>query len=211
MSINTTPTAKWIFIGDSITDSDRTQDPENMGSGYVRLVRDWMRARNPAGAPQVINHGTGGHKIGDLAERWQRDVLDERPALVSIMIGINDVWQKLMNWGPGTPLDAFLATYRDLLRRLRQSVPGCMLVVCEPTVIGAPQPEDGNDRLQPYIQGIRALAKEFSAEFVVPLHAIFRDAVKARPDVAWTKDGVHPLSSGYMLIARTWLGTVAVM
>ena len=38
--------------------------------------------------------GTSGHRVRDLKERWQTDVLDLKPDWLAIMIGTNDVWRQ---------------------------------------------------------------------------------------------------------------------
>src|SRR5688572_16225334 len=120
MAISLGRDKKLLFIGDSITDCGWAGEPECMGSGYVRLVRDWLRAADPANAPQVLNRGISGHKVTDLAARWQKDVLDHRPDVVSVKIGINDVWHGLMSWGEGgVPVDRYADVFRDLLQQVR--------------------------------------------------------------------------------------------
>ena len=95
----------WVFIGDSITDGGRRQCPEEVGSGYVRQIRDWLRASAPGSAPQIVNKGISGNTISDLQRRWESDVIDEQPQLVSIKIGMNDVLHGL-RWR-GTPIARF--------------------------------------------------------------------------------------------------------
>ena len=53
MALPLSKEARWIFIGDSITDAGRS--PEAVGTGYVRDIRDWLRASVPARAPQILN------------------------------------------------------------------------------------------------------------------------------------------------------------
>lgn len=48
-----------LFIGDSITDSGRQAEPEEIGDGYVRLIRDHLICQSPANAPVIINKGIG--------------------------------------------------------------------------------------------------------------------------------------------------------
>ena len=82
MSIQLTAKSKLLFIGDSITDCGRGADPEGLGQGYVRLIRDLLRSKDPATAPIVINTGISGHKVTDLAARWDRDVFAHSPDVV---------------------------------------------------------------------------------------------------------------------------------
>lgn len=205
MPFRFTPTTRLLFIGDSITDCGRLTDPEKIGNGYVRLIRDWLAARDPATAPRVINVGTSGHKVIDLAARWERDVIAADPDVLSIKIGINDVWHGLAGGSGGVPIEQYVAVYQDLLRRTRQLLPNCRLVLCEPSVIDPPQPPEGQAQLQPYVRAVNELARQFQADALVPLHGAFVEAKKKRPDLDWTPDGVHPSSSGHMLIAHAWL------
>ena len=203
-----TATTKLLFIGDSITDCGRREDRDEIGSGYVRLIRDYLLASSPATAPLVINRGISGNKMPDLQKRWQRDVLDLSPDVLSIYIGINDVWHGLIPDRAGCDIDQFTQGYRDILTRTRDTLPNCTLILCEPSVIWPPVHDQGNARLQPYIRTVHEIAQEFNAECVVPLHGAFNAARDARPEIPWTTDGVHPTSIGHMLIARTWLTTI---
>jgi acyl-CoA thioesterase I len=45
----------------------------------------------------------------------------------------------------------------------------------------------------------------------VPLHGAFEEAKRARPEIEWAPDGVHPSSSGHMLIALTWLDATGLL
>lgn len=205
-----TPSTRVLFIGDSITDCGRNTDPEKIGAGYPRLVRDYLRAKDPAGAPEVINVGISGNKVTNLRDRWQADVLNNKPDVLSIKIGINDVWHALGGRNQGIAIEPFTATYRQLLTDTRRALPDCQLILCEPTVIQPPSPAEGNELLKPYVKAVGELADEFDA-ILVPLHAPFLSACQARPDLPWAPDGVHPSSTGHMLIAREWLRAVGVM
>src|SRR5215212_4313716 len=141
------PTTKLLFIGDSITDAGRLSDPQKLGNGYVRLIHDLLLARFPASAPQILNFGTSGHKVTDLRDRWDTDVLAHAPAVLSIFIGINDVWHTFAGLG-GAPLELFTSTYRSLLTRTRAALPNCRVVLCEPSVIWPPQDARAMDALQ---------------------------------------------------------------
>jgi len=203
--------SRWIFIGDSITDSGRGQCPEAIGSGYVRAVRDWLRASTPALAPQILNKGISGNTILDLQRRWESDVIAHEPQLVSIKIGINDVWHRLEHAGGGTSIEKFREIYAEILGQLQAACPGVTIVLCEPSVIWPPAPAEGNEELKPYVAVVRQLGIDFGARGVVPLHGAFNKAGSERPDIEWAPDGVHPSSSGHMLIARSWLACLGLL
>jgi acyl-CoA thioesterase-1 len=210
MALSLTPGQTFLFIGDSITDVGRREGPEQIGNGYVRLIRDYLLAKDPAAAPRVINMGISGNKVTDLAARWKTDVLDLEPDVVSIFIGINDVWHGLGGRDAGVPLEKYVEMYHVILRQLNAVVPKAKVVLCQPSVIEPPAPE-GNAILQPYVRAVNELNREFAASALVPLHAAFVAARKARPDIDWTPDGVHPSPTGHMLIARTWLAETGLL
>jgi acyl-CoA thioesterase-1 len=201
----------WVFIGDSITDSGRRQCPEAVGSGYVRDVRDWLRASVPALAPQILNKGISGDTISDLQRRLESDVIALEPQLVSIKIGINDVWHGLNGNEGGTSIEKYRESYADILGRLKSACPEATIVLCEPSVIWPPAPAEGNERLKPYVAAVQEAAVDFGVRAVVPLHRIFERACSERPDIEWLLDGVHPSSSGHMLIARSWLACLGLL
>lgn len=211
MPLDPTVAQTLLFIGDSITDCGRRDDVEEIGDGYVRLIRDYLLARNPATAPRVINRGISGNRVTDLGARWKEDVLDLAPDAVSVMVGINDVWHGLAGGTGGVSLEQFTGVYHAILRQLAVVLPKTKLVLCEPTVIEPPAPAEGNARLLPYVRAVREIAREFDAVCCVPLHSTFIQAKKTRPDIDWTPDGVHPSSAGHMLIARAWLGCTKLL
>lgn len=206
MALDLQPGQTFVFIGDSITDCGRRNEPDQMGNGYVRLIRDYLYAKNPSLAPRVINTGISGHRVTDLAKRWKEDVLDHAPDVLSIYIGINDVWHGLRKDNPaGIAIEQFVETYHVILRQVHGALPKTQIVLCQPSVIEPPSPAEGNAVLQPYVRAVNELKREFNAAALVPLHSAFVNAKRMRPDIQWTPDGVHPSSAGHMLIARTWL------
>lgn len=84
---------KIIFIGDSVTESGKFKDPERIGTGYVRLIHDYLKVSNPGRKIEIVNQGISGNRIPDLVARWDKDVIALQPDLLSISIGINDVWR----------------------------------------------------------------------------------------------------------------------
>ncbi len=192
-----------VLIGDSITDAGRFDDPEQLGSGYVRMFRDLCWTRYPERAFEIVNHGIGGDTIRNLDARWQRDVIEARPDVLSVSIGVNDVWRQLQS--PANPdevfLDEFVATYRRLLTHTRDTL-GCRLILCEATIIGETRDAPHNPIIDRYNEAIAGIAREFGAK-LVPMNQAFWRVIEADPSRPWTSDGVHPLSNGHMLMAAT--------
>ena len=114
------PGQKILFIGDSITDCDRRGAAAPYGSGYMRLVRDLLLARYPEYGLKFVNRGISGDTTRDLAARWERDVIAERPDWLAVLIGINDVWRA---FGGNSRAAVPLAEYTTTLRRLLDRTP----------------------------------------------------------------------------------------
>ncbi|MEL7237919.1 MAG: SGNH/GDSL hydrolase family protein [Planctomycetota bacterium] len=199
--------ATWVFIGDSITDSGRHDDPASIGDGYFQLVRNYLLAKAPADLPNLINVGTSGNTVRHLADRWDDDVLAHKPDVLSVMIGINDVWRQIDKQDTPVYIEDYTRTYDELLAKVVSQNAAVRLVLCEPTVISPPAATNGNELLLPYVMTVRELAEKFAGNVsaVVPMHETCLAAERDRPDIAWWPDGVHPAEPGKMLLARTWL------
>ena len=200
-----------VFFGDSITDCGRNRDAipgseAGWGHGYVQIIAETLSAQKPELRMQFTNKGISGNRIYDLEERLESDVLSLRPELVSILIGINDVWREFDSNTP-SPLEDFRASYRRILERVVGA--GCELVLLDPFLLHTkPEFETWRPVLDPKIQVVRELAQEFAAVHV-PLDDIFTDAAQKREPQFWAADGVHPSTVGHALIAQSWMQTVS--
>lgn len=193
-----------LFIGDSITDAGRTEDREEIGNGYVRLLHDYLNVSWLDKEFKITNKGISGNRVNDLEKRWQEDVIALQPDVVSVSIGINDVWRQLDN--PGMEQiypDRFKAIYEILLQQVKESVNPKILLM-EPTLIGEETNSEGNLKLKPYVEIVRELAVEYQAT-LVPTHEAFMRYLETGRNHALTTDGVHMTLAGNMLMADTWL------
>ena len=203
-----------LFQGDSITDWGRNRGKENapndqqcLGSGYVLLTAGALLDEYSNIKPFIYNRGISGNKVFQLAERWDKDCIELKPSLVSILVGVNDFWHTLNGGYKGT-LETYQNDYRALLERTKKALPGVTLVICEPFVLKC---GSVNEKWFPAIDGYREAAKKVSAEFkniFVPFQSAFDKAVENAPPNYWAADGVHPTVAGTHLMAKTWLKTV---
>jgi len=185
-----------VFIGDSITDCGRTEEPEGLGGGYVRMIRDYLHVSRPAWTPRWYNRGVSGETIVDLRARWEEDVIALQPDVLTVSIGINDEWKQV-------PLAEYRRLYEELLTETRQAT-GAALVLMETTIISE-DPEDGkNARLTPYNEAIREIAARYDA-VLVPQNRCFESYLRQQQGKTLTYDQVHMNSTGNWLIARNWL------
>ena len=203
-----------LFQGDSITDAGRKKDDANvnnasaMGSGYAMLAASDLLYRYADKSLKIYNRGISGNKVYQLADRWQKDCLDLKPNVLSILIGVNDFWHTLLGGYKGT-----IQTYRDdftaLLNRTKQSLPDVKLIIGEPFAVTGIKAVD--EKWYPAFNDYRAAAKEIANQFgaaFIPYQSIFDKAQKSAPGVYWTGDGVHPTLAGAHLMAHAWLETV---
>ena len=189
-----------LFIGDSITDAGRRDDPDGLGHGYVRLVAESLALRGDRRA--IVNRGIGGDRIGELRDRWREDVLELAPSVLTVYVGINDTWRRF-DAGLVTDDEHFESAYRGLLEEAR-AASNPRLILVEPflTPVTTEQ-QDWLDDLAGKREAVASLATEFRAAFV-PLHRILTVAAAHHGAAAIAADGVHPTSLGAELIAEAW-------
>ncbi|OPA73374.1 hypothetical protein BVG16_29005 [Paenibacillus selenitireducens] len=185
-----------VFIGDSITDCGRTDDPEGIGHGYVRIVKDYLSLMLPEISLQVNNRGVSGETILDLQKRWQEDVIALKPDWMTVSIGINDEWKNVS-------LAQYKETYRELLSETKRRT-NASFIIMQTTIISE-DPNDGkNERLLPYNEIIEEIAAEFDA-ILVRQNQIFTQYLKTQKGKVLTYDQVHMNSTGQLLMAFNWL------
>lgn len=194
-----------VAIGDSIT----------QGGGYLRAMDAVFRQQYPElGIPIIVNVGISGQKAEDMAARFERDVVNHRPDVATLSVGINDVWHRMEM--PHD--DRVLARYRDNLDRMvtRALETGIRMYLLAPTVIEEDPKSEGNRRLAGYVAAGMDVARQRGCGYI-DLHALFLAAVRNRQGEHttsdplarhFTRDGVHMLPAGDVLMAigvlRAW-------
>lgn len=207
-----------LFQGDSITDAGRSRDQgktdvannqPGLGSGYAWLAAAQLLVDRPADELRIFNRGISGHKVFQLAERWQTDCLNLKPDVLSILIGVNDIWHSLdprLNY-KGT-VEIYERDFLALVERTKKALPKVKLIVCEPFVLRCGAVTDKwFPEFDKYRAAARRVADQQRATFV-PFQAMFDIAVKFAPPEHWAGDGVHPTAAGAALMAHFWLKAV---
>ncbi len=200
-----------LFQGDSITDMNwgRNQRDRNhyLGHSYVYLIAARLGVDMPEAQLDIYNRGISGHTVADLRKRWQKDAIEMKPDILSILIGTNDV-------GNGVREEAFEADYRWILDASRNSNPDLRVVLLDPFVLPTGKLKDeiawksrrsATDKLG---MVVARLVKDYDAVHI-KTQAIFDSASQAVTPEQWIWDGVHPLPQGHELIARNWLQEVS--
>jgi lysophospholipase L1-like esterase len=204
-----------LFQGDSITDAGRNKQREmpneagSFGTGYALMIASTLLEQLAGKQLTIYNRGISGNKVFQLAARWDKDCMDLKPGVLSILIGVNDYWHMRNGQYDGTP-EIYENDLRALLRRTMDALPDMRLILCQPFVLSGTSAVD-ESWLEPFsaYQEIAAkLAKEFGAVWV-PFQEAFDEAQQYAPAVYWAPDGVHPSMAGAQLMAETWLDAVA--
>ena len=199
-----------LFQGDSITDASRTKDfemQENIfvthpfGCGYVNATASRLLLDHPEKNLNVINRGISGHRIVDLYARWKVDALNLNPDIISILIGVNDVWHEYARQN-GVEPERFEQVYDMLLSWSRKVLPEVKFVIGQPFCLRS---SVVTDEFYEDVQVLGAitekLAKKYDALFI-PYQQIFNEAAKTRENTYYLADGVHPALAGAQLMAR---------
>ncbi len=200
-----------LFQGDSITDAGRSRDQyyanssRGMGTGYVYLAASQLLAENSVGNFSIYNRGVGGHKVHQLAARWNEDAIMLKPDVLSILIGVNDYWHMVNGHYAGT-VETYGSDFRHLLSRTKREVPGIRIMICEPFAVwgGSAITDRWKAEFPEYQKTAAKLASEFKAAFV-PFQKVFDEALREAPVTVWCPDGVHPSPGGAHLMAQAWI------
>lgn len=201
-----------LFQGDSITDAGRDrQDPGSLGNGYVAILKGLLHSLYPELNAILLNRGCGGDRTPELLARWSEDCLALKPDVLSIMIGVNDVWRLAGEWNGQKHVP--LPEYRENLATLvvRAIEAGIeRVIVLSPTTVTPEAGSEMNTLLGQYADAAQEIAQKTDALFV-DVRTPLLDARQTDPNTAWTPDGCHPSTAGHTLIAVTWLKALGLM
>jgi lysophospholipase L1-like esterase len=204
------PEARILFQGDSITDGGRgrNNDPNHvLGHSYAFLIAAKYGAALPVRQLTFFNRGISGNKVPDLINRWQKDAIELKPTVVSILIGVNDIWHPL-NDGKEVSVEKYEAGYDQLLTETRAALPEAKIILLEPFITPgratSPKWEVWQEHLKKFQAVVAKLGVKHNAP-VVKLQAAFDAACQKAPAEYWVWDGVHPTYAGNQLIADEWV------
>lgn len=205
---------KILFFGDSITDCFRTSSPNpdtSVGEGFVKRVAEYFE-QNEKGKHEIINRGISGHRTVDLLARIKKDCINLKPDLVSILIGVNDVWHGV-KYNNGVHLELFTEVYKIILREIKRELPNVKFIMCEPFFLegsateNVPEIPDQYEQFKAvyaYAKAVEGIAKEKGIPFVY-LQDKITDATKTQEPRFILGDGVHPVDEGKQIICDEWL------
>lgn len=199
---------KILFQGDSITDAGRDhRNYHDMGRGYPKYASELISVSFPETDFEFINFGISGNRTCQLFDRLYSDAIAFQPDVISILIGINDIWHRYSAGRIATTDLQIETNYRAILDRLKRET-NAKLVILSPYLLDAEGVDAMREDLARLLPIVRSLAKEY-ADVYIPLDSLFEDAVKTQPTPRYySDDGVHPNANGAEFIGRIYAEAV---
>jgi acyl-CoA thioesterase I len=187
---------RWVFAGDSITHGAL----HTMGwRDYTELFSERLRYEMDRRRDCMIKTACSGWRIGDLATDLEWTVLQHRPHVVSIALGMNDC-------GAGSAGRAeFQRAYVDVVKRIREAT-SAAVILHTPNRIHPSDPFCGAS-ISEYACSVREVAANTQAILVdhyTEWEAAERDGVLAY----WMSDAIHPNECGHRAMTRLLLQTL---
>lgn len=196
-----------LFQGDSITDAGRSREDDSFtGIGYPTLVKSELSFEYPN---QFVwyNKGISGNRVVDLYARIKADIINLKPDIMSILIGVNDVWHEIGSQN-GVDAEKYFKVYSMLIEEIKEALPSVQIMILEPFVLKASATEECWEQFQSEVKKRAAKAKKIAEKYdllFVPLQDKFDEALQSAPANYWLMDGVHPTAAGHELIKREWV------
>jgi lysophospholipase L1-like esterase len=183
---------KIAFLGDSITAAGARTN------GYCELVVRTLNAHSLEITPHFA--GISGHKSNQMLARLEKDVLSHKPDWMTLSCGVNDVW----HGDRGVALGPYKQNITAIVDRAHAA--GVKVMILTSTMIREDQANDLNQKLAPYNEFLKELAKQKKCLFA-DLNADMQEALKHFPEDApkgkqLTSDGVHMNVLGNYMMAK---------
>ena len=199
---------KILFQGDSVTDAGRDRsNPADLGEGYPKFASAMIQDSYPDTEFEFVDLGIGGNRTEHLVARLESDFIEIQPDIVSIMIGINDVWHRHSH--------NILTTDEDIERNLRtvletlKSRTNARILIIQPLLMESANPNVAELREELTVAQsiIKRLADEY-ADAYLPLDTILNTETTEAPTY-YTADGIHPTPDGACYIGEAYLKAIA--
>ena len=196
-----------VFYGDSITDQRL----------YTTFTETYVLTRFPKLDVSFVHSGWGGDRVtggggGPIDLRLRRDVFAYKPAVMTIMLGMNDGSYRAFD---EKIFDAYAKGYQNIIDSVKEALPGLRITVIQPSpfddVTQPPRFEGGyNAVLVRYSQFVKELAEREKlsvADLNSPVVAALEKAKATDAELAKKiiPDRVHPGPGGHLLMAAELL------
>ena len=202
---------KILFLGDSITDMHRNRETEffydSYGFAYPLFVEGELAIKYPKQF-EVLNKGISGNRVVDLYSRIKIDCWNHKPDVVSIFIGVNDVWHGLFEGiGNGVDIERFEKVYRMLIDDTKKALPCAKFILVAPFFLEGGATNERMDEfvnIYKYADVVRKIANDYGFP-IVDLQEKFTFLAEKDGASHYLYDGVHPTIAASKIIADEWL------
>ncbi len=196
-----------LFQGDSITDALRQRDnDEYSGSGYATLVKAELGFEFP-GEYEFFNRGIGGNRSVDVYSRIKTDIINLKPDIMSILMGVNDVWHEFEREN-GIDADKYFKIYDMLISEVKEALPHIKIMIMEPFVLKGTDTKEKWEEFNKEVKKRAQMSRKISEKYHLPyieLQAGFDKISENIETSYWIYDGVHPTAMGHEYIKREWI------
>lgn len=190
--------------GDSITDFFRSgESNSHMGHGYVSMLAGKIALAHP-GKYEVMNRGISGNRSVDLYARIKSDVINLKPDILTVLIGVNDVWHDIAHQNGVAP-EKYEKILSMFVEEVKESLPGIKIILMEPFLLEAEGISEHMDVFRPRViqtaQACRRVAEKYRLPFV-PLQDKISAFAKMTSNEYVLFDGIHPAPAGHAIITE---------
>ncbi len=198
-----------LFQGDSITDAGRDKrNYYDLGTGYAKYASEIIKERHPDADLEFINLGISGNRSSLLFDRFYQDAIELKPDIISILIGVNDVWHRHSAAPILTTDEQYELNYRTILNLLRERTSAKILIMSPFLLDSEEKQATFGEEIKRVISIAERLATEY-ADVYIPLYKYFDEALKIQPAPQYySADGVHPNEAGARFIARHYADAI---
>jgi lysophospholipase L1-like esterase len=203
---------RWVAVGDSITHTGL----------YPRFIELFLLTRFPSQQLKMVNVGIGGDTAAGALRRFDWDILAEKPTVVSVMFGMNDVNRSLYlgaeaenrrNPERSKRIAAYSANLRQIVEKMHSQGIRVILVTPSPTDdtrAGVPPVQwQVNEGLAQCAAIVRSLGKEFrlpTVDFHASMRALNERRQKDDPSATLIgPDRIHPGPVGHLVMTHLFL------
>ncbi|MFC1734957.1 SGNH/GDSL hydrolase family protein [Candidatus Hydrogenedentota bacterium] len=211
-----------LFIGDSITAAGRQNMNPPIGNGYVKLFSDLVAIREPGKKINIINKGIGGDRIcvgmngrknRGLLNRWDDDVLRNKPDWLCIKIGINDLNSCIRQDAISVPPELYRDSYDKILARTKEFLPKCRILLIDPSFISTDRFEASYrkevlDLIPKYIKVVHEMSAKYKTR-LLKTHEMFQRLLKHHEPDRFCDEPIHPQLTGHLAIAEAVYNTLS--
>lgn len=221
-----------LFIGDSITDgnwgnSNGGAQPSNQrslwdmnhiyGHGFMYLCASYYQSKYPQKEYVFMNRGISGNTLSDMQNRWENDAIANKPDVISILIGTNDI-NTYLNEKRTTPFDFkdWEERYCNVIDRTLKDNPKVKFILCSPFTANTGNMRKSKNFAErdSLLRKCAAITKRIALRYhtiYLPLNTMFDKILKDEPttqNAYWIWDGIHPTAAGHQRIFQMWVKEV---